>query len=88
MPKYLAYRTKTLRDGVEESGRIVANLDEALALVNIWNDGLALCRQLSQGCQLDQTFQVFKLGKEVPLAKEIIEEPQPAKKVVSYRAKG
>lgn len=64
-----------LRDGTEEGAKVIPNKRAAVELAN---------KLLSSfgGCNTE--FKLFELGKEVPLGKETVEEPQPSKKTTKF----
>jgi hypothetical protein len=68
------------QDGTEESASIVGSLAAALALVNQWGGGPERVNAHNS------VYRVFELGKEVPIKREVVEEPQPAKRSINYRA--
>jgi len=76
---YVVHAVERLRDGREEWARVVCGLDDAIAMINQSSNGFT-------GCNTD--YQVFELGKEIPLEIVKEEEPQPAKVKTKFRVKG
>lgn len=66
----VVYWCEHLRDGVEEGSKIVADVGEAEVLVKQLTKGVGWC---------NTTFRLFKLGDEIHIRVDRIEEPQPAK---------
>ena len=73
---YMVYACEHLRDALEEYAKCFRSMEAALEFIN--RDRFA---------QDNHTFRLFELGKEIPLAQEEVEEPQPAKKTTVWRVK-
>lgn len=65
---YVVYAVERLRDGTEESVKVVFGLEAALVLIQKWSEGFV-------GCNTD--FRLFELGKEILLETVKEETPQP-----------
>lgn len=75
---YVVYCHERLRDGRDEWAKCFNTLEHALAYINQCHHGFA-----GDG----MSFRLFKLGDEVAIKAEMTEEPQPAKKTITYTAK-
>lgn len=76
---YVVYFCERLRDGREEGARVVDTVEEGLALIERYAHGYGGC---------NTTFRLFELGREIPLERETVEEPQPAKVRTRFKVKG
>lgn len=74
---YVVYWIEQLRDGEESGSKIFSSLEEALQLIEKYANGFA-------GCNI--TFQLFELGKEVPLKEGEVEE-EVMKEVITRRVR-
>jgi hypothetical protein len=73
---YVLYILERMQDGTEECARCFDTVEAAVAYANKphWPGG-------------NLTFRLFGLGKEIPLAEGVEEEPQPPKTKTVYRVK-
>lgn len=77
--KYVIHGCERLRDGIEEWARVVSSLEEAEAYLDKRGNGFAAC---------NMSFKVFELGKEVGVAEETVEQPQPARTSRKFKVGG
>lgn len=72
---YVVCATEHLRDGREHWASVVGTEQEALALISKHAQGI-------QGTTM--SFQLFRLGEEIPIRRETVETPQPPVEQVRY----
>ena len=71
--------TEHLRDGTDWGAKLVNTEAEGMAFIN---------RLAGDSFGGDNTtFQLFHLGVEIPLVREVVEIPGPSTKTVQYKAK-
>lgn len=56
-------------------------------LVETVDDGLLWMKKHSNDSSCMASFRMFKVGEEILVTQEVVEEPQPAKKSVKYKVK-
>jgi hypothetical protein len=69
---YAVYFCEHMRDGEEDGAKVVETVEEALSIINRIGNGFA---------GSNYTFRLFKLGKEISLNREVVEEPKPVEMV-------
>lgn len=65
---YVVYYCEHMRDGKEDGAKVVDTIEEALAVIDRIGNGFA---------GSNYSFRLFKLGEEIPLKREVVEEPKP-----------
>ena len=69
---YVVYFCEHMRDGKEDGAKIVSTIEEALAVIDKIGNGFA---------GSNHSFKLFRLGEEIILKREVVEEPKPVEVV-------